>query len=320
MKPSFALNFTDSSIGLLHRTSRGWLEVGAVAFDEPDLRYGACISARLRPGAGTAGDHDQTRHTEQSDPLHDFACPGPRCSKPTCTDHGAALEGKTPYAVDELVFDWSGTGKTVQVAVVARETLEEAESFARENRFNPVSFVAIPEPGQFGGEPWFGPTAVAPSFLPRAKRSNATRTRSRSSVAPRRESLRNPHASRLGPAAIPASQPEPEAQSAAPSDVVHVAKTEDAAAEPVAETEQSVSPGQQSEPVSPAPSADRSEAALPAPIPSVSAPEPSPPVRGDRRRWRDRKRDPRTGGPSGRGFGRHPSDPARPDRRRRSRG
>ena len=75
------------------------------------------------------------------------------------------LEGKTPYEVDELVFDWWGKGPSVQVAVVARETLAEAEAFATANRLNPLSFVAIPEAGQFGAEPWFGPTALSESLL-----------------------------------------------------------------------------------------------------------------------------------------------------------
>ena len=46
--------------------------------------------------------------------------------------------------VEDLVFDWSGKGATVKVAVVARETLDEAEGFAVAHRLNPVSFVAIP--------------------------------------------------------------------------------------------------------------------------------------------------------------------------------
>ena len=37
MKPNFALNITDTALSLLLRTSRGWLEVGEVAFDDPDL-------------------------------------------------------------------------------------------------------------------------------------------------------------------------------------------------------------------------------------------------------------------------------------------
>jgi hypothetical protein len=77
----------------------------------------------------------------------------------------AGLEGRTPYAVEDLVFDWSGKGSTVKVAVVARETLEEAEGFAVSHRLNPVSFVAIPEEGTFVGEAWFGPAAAAASVL-----------------------------------------------------------------------------------------------------------------------------------------------------------
>ena len=77
----------------------------------------------------------------------------------------AALDGRTPYAVEDLVFDWSGKGATVKVAVIARETLAEAEAFAVEHRLNPVSFVAAPEAGSFVGEPWFGPTAAAASLL-----------------------------------------------------------------------------------------------------------------------------------------------------------
>ncbi len=164
MKPSFALNFTDSSIGLLHRTSRGWLEVGVVAFDEPDLATALTYLRGSALGLEPRGITTKLVIPNSQIRYLTLPAPGPDAASRRAQIR-AALEGKTPYAVDELVFDWSGTGKTVQVAVVARETLEEAESFARENRFNPVSFAAIPEPGQFGGEPWFGPTAVAPSLL-----------------------------------------------------------------------------------------------------------------------------------------------------------
>src|SRR5690606_23358477 len=61
----------------------------------------------------------------------------------------------------------SGSGRHLRVAVVARETLEEAEAFARKYRFNPVSFVACPEMGRFIGEPFFGPTSVADTLIPK---------------------------------------------------------------------------------------------------------------------------------------------------------
>jgi hypothetical protein len=164
MKPSFALNFTDTSIGLLHRTSRGWLEVGTVPVDEPDLPNALAYLRGSALGLEPRGITTKLVIPNSQIRYMTLAAPGPDAASRRAQIK-VELEGKTPYPVDELVFDWSGTGKTVQVAIVARETLEEAESFARDNRFNPVSFVAIPEPGSFGKEPWFGPTALAPTIL-----------------------------------------------------------------------------------------------------------------------------------------------------------
>ena len=68
----------------------------------------------------------------------------------------AALEGRTPYDVADLAFDYTGAGPDVQVAVIAKETLAEAEAFAVEHRLNPIAFVAAPGPEAFAAEPWFG--------------------------------------------------------------------------------------------------------------------------------------------------------------------
>ena len=37
MKPSFALNLSHDGISLLHRAQSGWLSVGDVSLDAPDL-------------------------------------------------------------------------------------------------------------------------------------------------------------------------------------------------------------------------------------------------------------------------------------------
>jgi len=76
------------------------------------------------------------------------------------------LAARTPYPVEDLIYDWSGTGKTVQVATLARQTLTEAEAFAERHRFNPVCFVAIPPAGAFGKEPFFGLASKAALYLP----------------------------------------------------------------------------------------------------------------------------------------------------------
>ncbi|MEZ5796296.1 MAG: hypothetical protein R3D63_01605 [Paracoccaceae bacterium] len=55
MKPSFALNFTDDSIQLLHRTSRGWSKIGETLFSATDLDdaldYMRKAALGLEPGA-----------------------------------------------------------------------------------------------------------------------------------------------------------------------------------------------------------------------------------------------------------------------------
>ncbi len=73
----------------------------------------------------------------------------------------AALEGATPYSVDDLAFDLSEDGSQTHIAAVAHETLAEAEAFALDNGFTPASFVAAPGDLGFLGEPFFGP---APSL------------------------------------------------------------------------------------------------------------------------------------------------------------
>ncbi|MGC1430166.1 MAG: hypothetical protein WA822_16370, partial [Albidovulum sp.] len=81
-----------------------------------------------------------------------------------------ALRGRTPYEVSDLVFDWSRIGPEVHVAVVARVTLDEAEEFADAHGFNPVSFVSIPGPGEFAGEPFFGTTSQAGAYIAKGER------------------------------------------------------------------------------------------------------------------------------------------------------
>ena len=169
MKPSFALNITDTAIGLLHRTARGWMQVGETAFDTADLAealgYLRGSALGLSPGGLTTKlvlPNSQIRYLE-------LDAPGPGDADRR-NQIRAGLVGRTPYNVEDLVFDWSGTGARVQVAVVARETLDEAEAFAAEHRFNPVSFVGLPAKDAFKGEPWFGPTKLSVTVLEKGEK------------------------------------------------------------------------------------------------------------------------------------------------------
>lgn len=164
MKPTFALDLSRDAIALLHRTSRGWLSVGEVGFDAPDLADALEYLRKTALGLSPMGMATKIVLPASQILYAELSAPGPSHHEKVA-QITAALEGRTPYAVSDLVFDWAGDGPLVQVAVVARETLDEAEAFAVGNRLNPVSFVAIPEPGQFPGEVWFGPTAAAQGLL-----------------------------------------------------------------------------------------------------------------------------------------------------------
>ncbi|HPE24199.1 MAG TPA: hypothetical protein PK053_01475, partial [Albidovulum sp.] len=165
MKPEFALSLSDERIDLLGRTPEGWAHLGAVDPSQGDLATNMA-ALRARALAIAPGGFRTKLVLPPSQVLFaDIAAPGPdRDSR--SAQIAAALEGRTPYRAEELVFDWSGKGKVVQVAVVARLTLDEAEGFAEEHDFAPVSFVTVPETGQFAGEPFFGPTKRQAAHLP----------------------------------------------------------------------------------------------------------------------------------------------------------
>jgi len=165
MKPEFALSLSNEGAELLRRSAGGWLTVGSVDFDRPDRD--AALDALRSEALRLSPDGFTTKLIVPPSEIRyaSVLAPGP-------TDEArryqieAEIEGLTPYPVEELAYDWSVEGDTALVAVVARETLIEVEGFAAERGFNPVCFVAMPEPGSFGGEPFFGQTGLARQLLP----------------------------------------------------------------------------------------------------------------------------------------------------------
>ncbi len=165
MKPSFALNLSHEGIVLLHRSPRGsWTEVGDIALDDPAL--GENLSFLRSTAVGLEGKGFATKLIiPNSQILYvEIDAPGPSEAERQAQIM-AALEGRTPYETADLSVDWHGTGTVVEVAVVARETLDEAEDFAVEHRFNPVSFVGPPREGSDGWEPFFGRTDFSLALL-----------------------------------------------------------------------------------------------------------------------------------------------------------
>ncbi len=167
MKPNFALDLSHDGISLLHRndgSKAGWSLVGEVALDDPEMTAKLDMLRKTAAGLDQGGvatklviPASQILFTEVSAPANDDITREVQIR--------AALDGLTPYEVGELVFDWRrAKGKAVKVAVVARETLQEAETFAKEHKFNPVSFVARGKNG-FKGEVFFGMAPSASALL-----------------------------------------------------------------------------------------------------------------------------------------------------------
>lgn len=161
MKPNFALDLSFDGIALLHRTGEaGWHVVGDVALDSGSLSDDLAVLREKAIALDPSGLRTKLVIPDAQIRYLDI----PAVSAPH-GDYDAAsedaLDGATPYALDDLAFDWTVSGDRLHVAAVARETLEEAEAFAREHGFNPVCFVADPDQATYAGEPFFGMTEDA---------------------------------------------------------------------------------------------------------------------------------------------------------------
>jgi len=165
MKPNFAINMTYEGIDLLHRAPNGgWTLVGNVKFDDPASK--SALAYLRRTALDLEGKDFTSKLVLPAEEILYITldAPGPGETERRAQIM-AALEGRTPYDIADLAFDWQGDGPSVRVAVVAREIMDQAEEFAVTNRFNPVSFVGTPEPGGDGWEPFFGRTDFSYTIL-----------------------------------------------------------------------------------------------------------------------------------------------------------
>ncbi len=169
MKPNYALNMTHHGIDLFERAGAQWLTLGSVSLESADLDGDLAALRRAAERRSPKGVFAKLIIPASQVLYTRVHAPGPSAAQRK-RQIAHALDGVTPYAVSDLKFDWSGTGAEVMVAVVAKETLAEAEDFARTYGFAAMAFVAQPEADQFAGEPWFGPTAMAAQYLNEGER------------------------------------------------------------------------------------------------------------------------------------------------------
>ncbi|MCI2398090.1 hypothetical protein [Aliiroseovarius subalbicans] len=164
MKPNFALDLSHDGIGLFHRSKSGWTLVGDVALDDPELPQKVDLLRKTASDLEQGGVTTKLIVPNSQVLFTSLTAPGPDDIAREVQIR-AGLEGLTPYAVGDLVFDWRAEGDQVHVAVLARETLDEAEAFAAEHRLNPVSFAARADGKGFSGEAFFGKSKSAAAIL-----------------------------------------------------------------------------------------------------------------------------------------------------------
>ncbi|NKX43897.1 hypothetical protein [Roseicyclus persicicus] len=214
MTVDFALFLSPEGIALAHRQAAGhWALVAEARLDDGDL--GAAMAGLKAAAAERGGDgagvllvlpDDQILYTSFMAPADDAEAVVARITE--------GLDGATPYAVSDLTYDWRAVeADRVKVAVVARETLEEATAFVAGYGFSAAGFAAMPPAERFPGMPLFGDDRPE---LPDAATGMAF------------------GADAWVPPAAPEPEPEPEPEAAA---------TEDPTAEaPAAEPEAEVAP------------------------------------------------------------------------------
>ena len=156
MTVNIALFLSSDSIALAHRQTAGhWAMIGETALDVPDLS--AALSGLRSQAVERVGEDfevllvlpdDQILYTSLTAPTADPELTAFRIEE--------GLDGLTPYSVTELEYDWRVLEEDrVKIAVVARETLDEARGFAAQYGFEGRGFAAMPPMERFPGVPTF---------------------------------------------------------------------------------------------------------------------------------------------------------------------
>lgn len=166
MTPQIALDLSLDGIAVLSRAEGGvWWREGVVRLDADDMAEGL-TKLRARAAARAGDDFTSILIIPDSQLLFTSLERDDRDPKVTIR---SLLRGRTPYAVEDLAFDFVQTGDRLQVAVVALETLMEAEEFAASFGFQPIAIMGNPADSAYPGQPHFGQTGIAADILGGAK-------------------------------------------------------------------------------------------------------------------------------------------------------
>ena len=165
MQPNFAIHFSDERAQILHLSGNGnWYGIGEAPTDGDAEAANSPEASVLRQRMARLGGW--TVCTK-------LVIPNSFIWYTTCLVDGQLrdeianevsehLGATTPFRIDELGFDWYADGDRARIAYVLRQNLAEAEEFAMNWGFNPVSFEADPPANSvFERQAFFGLTEFA---------------------------------------------------------------------------------------------------------------------------------------------------------------
>jgi hypothetical protein len=161
MKPNFTLYLSQSGIKLTGLNDDQSAEVlGEVHLEDPEFGLRLDELRQLAEESSAIGVACEIVIPESEILVTSVHAPGPDQPQ-RYTQIANALESETPYQAHELSFDWVEVNDRALVVAVANQTLAEAESFAVENGFNPVTFSGASEQTPLARRANFGPTEYA---------------------------------------------------------------------------------------------------------------------------------------------------------------
>ncbi len=174
MEMRWGLDLDMSAVRLMRRNGEAWVEHGRENIDSPDIesRLARLIEPIENGEAVTLFlPRDQILFTRvqldaSTDPTRQIE---------------AAMEGRTPYSLDELSIDWeAGDDDSVWVAAIARDTLDEAAAFAEVRHLKIAGYSTLFSDDDFPRAPKFdGPDLVAEESEPPAPQFATARVPSR---------------------------------------------------------------------------------------------------------------------------------------------
>ena len=165
--PRFALSLSFEGIGLEEYAKGASSKIAEAILDRDDFDQRMSELSRKAEAMSCDGLRVALILPNEQIKFVSVACPDD-ADPITINEHILrTLDGATPYPMDELRFDHHLANGTLYVAAVALETLNEAEDFAKNYGFSPLSCIARTDANTFPTEVFFGLSDAPLGLMPR---------------------------------------------------------------------------------------------------------------------------------------------------------